>query len=407
MRGRPHLLSPLFRRSVPEGAAFSFLLLTGALTPLMAPANIALAGAIVFTLVWRLLAARRKEPFLAAFRRPSTVFPPLCAFLFLSVLSSVFSTLPSRSMGEIKGLLTFLILPIGISLIRRKDDAELLARLLKLTMALILLRAALELHAGHGDLNTRLTGGLSNHMTFAGLLLPFTLLFFEEALEKTRGAFARGLSACLASAGVFFVFLSLTRSAYLGLATGLVLLLLLHRPRLAWGLPFLLLLMFVVSPGEVRSRAFSLFDPADDSARDRMAMWKAGQLMIKDHPLLGVGPGRVGELYSQYRQPGHVEPRVGHLHNNIIMIAAETGTLSALAYLWLLGAFYKDAWRRLESQARGLVRASMAGMAALFVAGLFEYNFGDVEVLRVILLLMTFSALEGEEQPVPMSAEAG
>ena len=41
-----------------------------------------------------------------------------------------------------------------------------------------------------------------------------------------------------------------------------------------------------------------------------------------------------------------------------------------------------------DEDARALVLGSMAAIAAFLVAGLFEYNFGDTEVLLVALALM-------------------
>jgi O-antigen ligase len=187
--------------------------------------------------------------------------------------------------------------------------------------------------------------------------------------------------------------MTLTRSAWLGFGVGLAALFLASRPRLLILVPVLAGALVAAGPEAVTRRALSMFDRADATARDRIVMWEAGVAMVKDHPLTGVGPGRVKELYPEYRRPGFVEPRPGHLHNNLIMIAAETGLPSLGAYLWFLVAFLRGAapfargpWTRVQAVARG----SVAAMVALFVAGLFEYNFGDVEILRVTLLLSVF-----------------
>ena len=56
--------------------------------------------------------------------------------------------------------------------------------------------------------------------------------------------------------------------------------------------------------------------------------------------------------------------------------------------------YFGAAWRVLrrvppaDEEARALVLGSMAAIAAFLVAGLFEYNFGDTEVLLVALALM-------------------
>ena len=90
--------------------------------------------------------------------------------------------------------------------------------------------------------------------------------------------------------------------------------------------------------------------------------------------------------------PGWVETRPGHLHNNLVTIAAETGIPSALAYLAFVGAFFmalSGSSAAHTGPARGVALGAIGAMAALFVAGLFEYNFGDVEVLMATLVVAT------------------
>jgi O-antigen ligase len=83
---------------------------------------------------------------------------------------------------------------------------------------------------------------------------------------------------------------------------------------------------------------------------------------------------------------------VGHLHNNAMQIAAESGLFTAAAYLFLLGLFFARALTGLQREPPGersaLLAASFLAGVALSVAGLFEYNFGDKEVLMATLPLL-------------------
>ena len=126
-------------------------------------------------------------------------------------------------------------------------------------------------------------------------------------------------------AAAVLVGLTFTRNAYLGLAAGAVVLVLTARPRLSLALPPLAVLLFLVLPAGVRERAASTFDRTDAAARDRLSMWSSGAAMISERPFFGVGPGRIKELYPVYRRPEFVEASVGHLHNNLVNVAAETG----------------------------------------------------------------------------------
>jgi len=198
----------------------------------------------------------------------------------------------------------------------------------------------------------------------------------------------------IALGGALATALTLTRGAYVGLAVGLLAVLLAARPRLAFVAPLVVALFFVLMPLAVRDRLVSVTNPQDVTMNDRVAMWKAGGAMIADRPLFGVGPGRVKILYDVYRQRGWVDPHPGHLHNNIVMIAAETGIPSAVAYLAFVGAFFFGAVRIVRrtprgEAARGIALGAIGAMAALFAAGMFEYNFGDVEVLMATLVVAT------------------
>ena len=356
----------------------------------MAPANIALGLCIAATVLWRFAARRAGEPFLAPFRWRTPVHLPIAAFVALSVVSAVFSTLPSRSLEELKGFLTFLIVPFAAALFRDEEDVEVTLDLWRITALVVLGRGFAEMLGGRGGLEGRLTGGLSNHMTFSGLLLPFVIVFLARALGKGRPRSGRLFDLLVAGAAMGTLVLTLTRSAWVGVAIGLIGLLVASRPRLLVFLPVVAGALLFLGPPAVTHRALSIFDRSDESARDRLAMWEAGMAMVKDHPLTGVGPGRVDEVYPEYRRPGYVMAHPGHLHNNMIMIAAETGLPSLAAYLWYVIAFFRHAAPGARENGRGtapLVRGAVAAMAALFVAGLFEYNFGDVEILRVTLLL--------------------
>jgi O-antigen ligase len=362
--------APVLARRGLERIAFAFFLLGVGAVPSIAVANIALAVCGAATIAWRLLAARRGEDALAPFRRPSPLNGPIGALVVLTAASAVFSTLPSRSLPELKGLGTFGLAIFTVALLSKREDIALLLSLWRVTTLYLVVRGVLQWAAGANSTGLRITGGLSVYMTYAGLLMCFALLF-----------------ASLAALGVS---LSLTRSAYVGLAVGLALILATAHARLLLALPVAVLAAALLVPAAVKARALSSFDPNDPTMRDRILMWRAGAAMVADRPLFGLGPKRVKDLYPVYRRPGWVLPNPGHLHSNAVTIAAETGIPSLLAYLAFVGAFFVGAVRRLRGADpfdAAVVRGSLAVMAALFTSGLFEMNFGDVEVLMATLVI--------------------
>jgi hypothetical protein len=52
----------------------------------------------------------------------------------------------------------------------------------------------------------------------------------------------------------------------------------------------------------------------------------------------------------------------------------------------------RDLWQRFRDGQRELAATAMATVVALLTAGLFEYNFGDSEVLMLFLTVVTLPA---------------
>ena len=370
-----------------------FFLLGVGFVPGIGVANVCLALCLASAIAWRLRARARGEDFFGPFRRITPVHAPIMAFVLLSVLSCFFSTAPSRSLIQIKGFGTYLLVVFAAALLDDAADVKLVVDAWRITALYLVLRGFVEWISGSPSLEFRIAGGLSIYMTYAGLLLLLVPLLGARGISGgSRGA--RWADVAIALAGVLALALTLTRGAYLGLAVGVVAILLAGRPRYALAAPFAIALFLLLMPLAVRDRLMSVTNPKDVTMNDRVAMWKAGWSMIADRPFFGVGPGRVKVLYPVHRVPGWVEPRPGHLHNNVVMIAAETGIPSVLAYLAFVGAFFLGAGRIVRRAPRGdpdrgIALGAIGAMAALFTAGMFEYNFGDVEVLMATLVVAT------------------
>jgi len=149
----------------------------------------------------------------------------------------------------------------------------------------------------------------------------------------------------------------------------------------------------VIDPALLR-RVKSVGDLADDTTRDRLAMLDAGLGLAIAHPLTGIGPGQVKNVYPTVASPEALRRSTSHLHNTPLQIVVERGLPGLAGWLAIWVGFFGAAWRVFrrippgDEEARALVLGSMAAIAAFLVAGLFEYNFGDTEVLLVALAVM-------------------
>ena len=187
--------------------------------------------------------------------------------------------------------------------------------------------------------------------------------------------------------------LTFTRSAWVGACVGVSLLLVLKDFRLLAAAPVLAAVVFVLAPPGVTDRVYSMFDLQDPTTRDRFAMAQAGVRMVQDHPITGVGPDMVQEVYGDYRAVDAVNEINPHLHNVPLHIAAERGLPALAVWLWFIAVAVRELFRGLRRpESHALSAGGLAALASTLAAGMFEYNFGDSEFLMLLLVLLTLPA---------------
>ena len=248
------------------------------------------------------------------------------------------------------------------------------------------------LFVAHGaSFASRERGPVGHYMTFAGQLLllvstaaPVAMLARERAWRLGAGATA--VLGMTALAGTF------TRSAWIGLAVALTTSLGIIRPRWLPGLAVLFMAAYLLAPSSYRDRIHSAFDPNHPMNLERTYMWDAGLRMFRDHPITGVGLEDLHPIYDQYRLP-QARERAGHLHSVPVQIAATMGVVGLAAFTALYFALLRCAAAGLGPMLRtptvetGLRVGVLAGMMGFLVAGLFEWNFGDEELLFLLFTL--------------------
>jgi O-antigen ligase len=391
---------------------------------------------------------------------------PTLAFCVWTLLSAAFSQAPLVSQASAKKLVLFVLLYLAVDAATAVRDRE---RLLDAALLGGLVTAAGSLvqyyFLGFDTMDNRPRSFLGHYMTASGLLMA-TIVLAAARLAFTEGppaapsrtdlrrlagvagallllsvlrasdllaldaervfvallAAAAGyiaiaeldwpaagtrtmLSAAALGLGSWALLVSRTRNAWLGTLAGLAAVALLRAPRLLWGLAAAVVLVLVLRPEPVMAR----LTVTDASSRDRYFMWQAGIDMIRDRPVFGQGPRMVESNYSAYRWPGAPNPATPHLHNNVLQIAAERGLPCLAWWLWWVAAAMGDALREARRRAWTAV-GSFALLVAVMVAGLFEYNFGDSEILMLLLIVCALPyALRrerGEKEPAPVPAGA-
>jgi len=259
---------------------------------------------------------------------------------------------------------------------------------------------------------TRVYSYLGNPNLLAGYLLPAVALSFAAMF-----AWQRWLPKALALT-MFFVnsaclMVTFSRGGWIGFVVCLFVLLVLlvywysvqlpprWRP---WAMPVLLggsvgviiLASLFVEP--VRIRVASIFVGREDSSNNfRMNVWSAVLDMIRDRPILGIGPGNnaFNKIYPQY-----MRPRFSALsaYSVFLEVAVETGFIGFSCFLWLLIVTFNQGvqqLRRLRTSANPnafWLLGAIAGMAGILAHGFVDTVWYRPEVNTLWWLMVAIIA---------------
>ena len=356
-----------------------------ALAAAVASVQISIAAAetavAVAALAWVVRAALTGAPEVPRFAWP------LAVYAALTLLSAALSRDPAVSVPDTKQLVLFLLVPVVFDFGRGARARTLATIAISVGAASALVGIVQYGVLNYDNLGRRPQGTLSHWMTYSGTLMLVICATVARLVFDARDRVWAALVMPALVAGLGSTF---TRSAWVGVSAGVGTLFLMKDRRLVALLPIVLAVLVAVAPAAVTSRVTSMFDRNDPTSRDRMAMLEAGEAIVRDHPLTGVGPDMVTHVYPRYRVPWAVQPNNPHLHNVPMQIAAERGLPALVAWTWFVASLTRGTWRRLRrTRHPALAAGGLAAVAAMLAAGLFEYNFGDSEFLMLFLVLVT------------------
>lgn len=334
---------------------------------------------------------------------------PLALFIAGTIVSLLLSGDPAGGLPQIRKFFVFVTLLVVYSAFRELADVRRLVLCWAGAAAVVSARGLVQFVEKYREaqfagrnfyeyyVGERITGFMSHWMTFGGqLMIVFVLLaaflFFSPSARRKLLWFGLLCFALVAAS----ILLGFTRSIWLATGGAAVYLVWCWRKLLLLALPVLLAAGIWLVPG-VRTRFVSMFEPRKDvdSNQQRIVCWRTGWQMIQAHPWFGVGPEQVKVQFDSYVPPDIPRPLptgwYGHLHNIYIQYAAERGVPTMLFMVWLLVKIMFDflrAVRRLPpgpGEAKFLLHGGVAVVIAIMLAGVFEMNLGDSEVLTLFL----------------------
>jgi putative inorganic carbon (HCO3(-)) transporter len=351
---------------------------------------------------------------------------PLALFALGTLIAFAFSEVPSAGLSQLKHMYLYLTLPVMFTLLRTRSRASLFFIGVVAATALMALLGCAEyaqkVHAAHAAgksfyefyLEARISGLQRHWMAFSGqelygFLIAGAWIFFAPIPKRwgTRIALWIGL-ICGFLIGLALL-LSYTRSIWLAAAAGALYLLWFWRRIFVLVLPVIIVVGILLAPASIQERVVSIRHPhgQTDSNKHRWVCFRTGWEMIKDHPLLGLGPDVQKLKFYDYVPPDIPWPLpVGfylHLHNIYIQYAADRGIPTMLMMVWFLLEIMIDSRRKLKTllpgrnTSRFLLHSAIACTIGSMISGTLEYNLNTAVVLALFLSIAACASIAIEE----------
>jgi putative inorganic carbon (hco3(-)) transporter len=247
---------------------------------------------------------------------------------------------------------------------------------------------------------TRVYSYLGNPNLLAGYLLP-AVIFSLVAVFVWQGWIKKALALTMFVVNTACLILTFSRGGWIGLVVAFltVMALLIYWWSIemppfwrTWSLPIilggligvLLLAMIFVEP--VRLRVVSIFaDRKDSSNNFRRNVWDAVFEMIRDRPIIGIGPGHgsFNKIYPLYQRPRYTALSA---YSILLEVTVETGFVGLAAFLWLVIVTFNTAFlqmqrlRKLRSADGFWLIGAIATMAGMLAHGTVDTVFYRPEV---------------------------
>ncbi|MFM8294604.1 MAG: IctB family putative bicarbonate transporter, partial [Microcystaceae cyanobacterium] len=236
---------------------------------------------------------------------------------------------------------------------------------------------------------TRVYSFLGNPNLLAAYLLPM-IAFSISALLAWQKWLPKLLAGVMVCISIFCLFFTQSRGGWLGLVgvliSFLVLAYLWWQPYFSpfwkkWLLPsaiatviILLILGFILVPA-LRMRILSIFAGRNDSSNNfRINVWEGVKSMIRDRPIIGIGPGNsaFNKIYPLYMRPKYSALSAYSIYLETLV---ETGIIGFSCFIWLLTVTFNRAILEIQTlrQTRSIqgfwLMAAIAGMVGLMIHG--------------------------------------
>jgi hypothetical protein len=254
-----------------------------------------------------------------------------------------------------------------------------------------------------GEVPGRISGTIGNSPNFTGAILMMSILVTAGLALRSPGSRSRWWWWVAVVVQMGALTLTYTRVSLGLVVVALVVLVLLRsRPVLLAPIGAVLALVAIFTPTLARFVS---------DVPDRLALWTSAFLLMIDHPMGGVGPGRTLDIVAQhperYRMTQFGEAW-STAHNTILLAGAETGVLGAIGAFVLnlgLAIIVIQVFIRAPKGAAGSLQVAPALALGVFLAQGMVNNLFTVGVTGICAaFLLGTQLLEARLADAPVDA---
>jgi putative inorganic carbon (hco3(-)) transporter len=323
--------------------------------------------------------------------RPLGVEWGILAFILAEVLALLFSTNFSQNIIFLKRLL---LIPIVYLFALNISDEKFLKRLLWIFVISVTAYSFAGIISYFLNPTLRVRH-IQNSMTAGGITMIGALVSLGMAVFYNTSKW-RILNLFFTLIISFCLLLTSTRGSWIGFFIGVLFIFYHSNKKLFAIIPVFILAFYFLGPAAFSDRVKHMFDPTWRTNAKRIFWWSVGWEIFKDRPIVGIGDVSTDIKFKQYAPP-QTKELAGHMHNNFIHIAVTLGLIGLTAFIFMIIGFFKALFKvligpvKIRGPSKAILLSTIAAFLAFNVNGLFEWNFGDAEIITIIWFLIGIS----------------
>ena len=164
----------------------------------------------------------------------------------------------------------------------------------------------------------------------------------------------------------------------------------------------LIVLIIAAIPIIGTERLTTMLDPQGGTTGLRVSLWQASLKMLKDHPILGIGPDNFLYYYGDYiLESAMIDPNLSHPHNLLLDFWLRLGILGPVLLIAILVTFVRTVRKKLpgtHGDRYAVIIGLSSGLAAAVMHGLGDSFFFVTELALWTMLLLAWVTNENENK---------